>query len=173
MTDQQALTIRSARPDDAALILEFIRELADYERMLDEVSADETAIHDTLFTTPPSAQVFIAEWDNKPVGFALFHGMYSTFMGKPGIYLEDLYVRPAARGRGIGTALLRRLARYALDTGCGRLDWSCLDWNEPSLAFYRKIGARELTEWVRLRVDGDALTELAGTQTERSERSGP
>jgi len=154
-------SLRAARPEDAPLVLAFVRELADYEKLLHHVTADEAAIRDTLFGPEPAAAVLIAEWDAEPAGFALYHGMYSTFMARPGLYLEDLFVRPAFRGRGIGTALLARLARIALDTGQGRLDWSCLDWNTPSLEFYESLGARRLDEWVRLRLDGEALEHLA------------
>lgn len=159
--DTPGCTLRRAVVDDVPLILAFIRELADYERLLHEVTADEASLRDTLFGDEPAAAVHIAEWNGKPVGFALYHGMYSTFLAQRGLYLEDLYVRPEFRGHGIGTALLRALAREAIDTGQGRLDWSCLDWNEPSRAYYRGLGARELAEWVRYRADGEALARLA------------
>ena len=157
----ESLTLRPARSTDAAAILTFIRELADYERLLNEVTATEAGIRETLFGDEPQAFVLMAEWQGKPAGFALYHGMYSTFLARPGYYLEDLYVRPEFRGRGIGKALLTRLARLAVETGQCRLDWSCLDWNEPSLAFYRQLGAREMNEWLRLRLDGDALQRVA------------
>lgn len=156
------LLLRPSEAADTAIILGFVRELADYERLLHEVTADEASIRETLFGSEPAAAVTIAELNGEPVGFALYHGMYSTFMARPGIYLEDLYVQPACRGKGIGTALLVHLAQHALETGQGRLDWSCLDWNESSLAFYRNLGARELKEWVRFRLDGDALKSVAG-----------
>jgi GNAT superfamily N-acetyltransferase len=161
MTSEPAFRIRSATVDDAPLILAFVRELADYERLLHEVIADEKAVRETLFGPTPQAQVLIADCGDEAAGFALYHGMYSTFIARPGFYLEDLYVRPAFRGRGIGKALLVRLARMAIDTNQCRLDWSCLDWNKPSLDFYRSLGARELSEWVRLRLDGEALREVA------------
>lgn len=164
MADQNALdslVLRDAGPEDAGTVLAFIRELADYEKLLHEVTATEAEIRETLFGDPPQAFVLMAEWDGEPAGFALYHGMYSTFIARSGFYLEDLYVRPALRGRGIGKALLTRLARLAVDTGQCRLDWSCLNWNEPSLAFYRRLGAREMTEWTRLRLDDDALRRVA------------
>lgn len=157
-------TLRRAKPRDVPRILAFIRELAEYEQLLHEVRADERSLQRALFGDPPAASVLMAEWVGEPVGFALYHGMFSTFLGLEGLYLEDLYVRPAYRGRGVGTALLRALAREALDGGYCRLDWSCLDWNEPSRAYYRRLGARELDEWVRYRLDGDALARLAGTE---------
>ena len=155
------LVLRPAEASDVPVILKFIRELADYERLLHEVTADEASIHDTLFGASPAAAVIMAELHGEPVGFALYHGMYSTFMARPGIYLEDLYVNPACRGKGIGTALLIHLAQHALATGQGRLDWSCRTRNEPSLTFYRNLGARELQEWVRFRLDGSALAAVA------------
>jgi diamine N-acetyltransferase len=155
------LVLRPAEPVDAGTILSFIRELADYEKLLHEVTATENAVRDTLFGDDPQAAVIMAEWGGEPAGFALYHGMYSTFIARSGYYLEDLYVRPRFRGRGIGKALLTSLARQAVETGQCRLDWSCLDWNEPSLAFYRSLGARELSEWTRLRLDGPALEAVA------------
>lgn len=155
------LVLRPAIESDSSTILGFIRELAEYERLLHEVTADEKQIRETLFSPSPSAAVIMAELHDEPVGFALYHGMYSTFMARPGIYLEDLYVKPACRGQGVGTALLIHLAQHAVNTGQGRLDWSCLDWNEPSIDFYRKLGARSLDEWVRFRLDGDALIAVA------------
>ncbi len=158
---ESTLLLRPAGPQDAGTILSFIRELADYEKLLHEVTATESSIHDTLFGEAPEAAVIMADWGSEPAGFALYHGMYSTFIARPGYYLEDLYVRPRFRGRGIGKALLTALARQAVETGQCRLDWSCLDWNEPSLAFYRSLGARELSEWTRLRLDGEALEAVA------------
>lgn len=164
-TAHELLTLRPARPSDAAHILAFVRELADYEKLLNEVTGTEAQIRETLFGKEPQAFVLMALWGDEPAGFALYHGMYSTFIARSGYYLEDLYVRPEHRGRGIGKALLTRLARLAVDTGQCRLDWSCLDWNEPSLAFYRQLGAREMTEWVRLRLDGESLQKVAEMDT--------
>lgn len=156
-----SLEIRPAVPGDTARILAYIFELADYENLSHEVVATEDAIAASLFGDRPAAAVFMAEWDGKPAGFALYHSMYSTFIARTGLYLEDLFVRPDFRGNGIGTALLVRLARLAVDEGHCRLDWSCLTWNEPSLDFYRSIGAREMDDWVRLRLDGEDLKALA------------
>ncbi len=143
------------------MILEFIRELADYERLAHEVVATTAQLQATLFGPVPAAEVLIAEWGGAPAGFALFFGNYSTFLARPGIYLEDLFVRPDFRGRGIGTRLLAQLARLAVQRGCGRLDWSVLDWNEPALKFYRTIGARALDDWTQYRLAGEALAAMA------------
>lgn len=161
MGQANPLKLRPAEASDTAQILSFVRELADFEKLLHEVTADEALIAESLFGADPAAEVIIAEWEGEPVGFALFHGMFSTFTGQAGIYLEDLYVQPPFRGQGIGKALLVHLAQHALRTGRSRFDWSCLQWNEAALAFYRSIGARELSDWTRLRVDGDALHQLA------------
>lgn len=160
MAGHALLNIRPARPRDAAAILGFIRELAEYEKLLHQVVADESVIRETLFGEAPAARVVIAEVGEAAVGFALFHAMYSTFVGRPGMYLEDLYVQPAQRGRGIGKALLRHLARLAVDEGCCRLDWSVLDWNTPAIAFYEGIGAYPLGDWTRFRLEGAALLAL-------------
>ncbi|NRB71096.1 MAG: GNAT family N-acetyltransferase [Xanthomonadales bacterium] len=155
------VTLRPAAPEDAHQILNFIRELADYEQLLHEVTADLEDIRRTLFGPRPEAEVVIAETNGTAVGFALYHAMYSTFLARSGLYLEDLYVQPAFRGRGIGRALLVHLAKLAVAGGHGRLDWSCLRWNEPSLAFYRALGAQEMEDWTRFRLAGDALEALA------------
>jgi GNAT superfamily N-acetyltransferase len=155
------IDIRSARVADVPLVLRFVRELAEYERLLDEVVATEEGLRETLFGPSPKAEVVFAMIDGVEAGFALFFHNYSTFHGRLGIYLEDLYVRPELRGRGVGTALLRHLAHLALERDCRRLEWSVLDWNEPALAFYRAIGARPIEGWTVHRVDGDALTRLA------------
>jgi GNAT superfamily N-acetyltransferase len=155
------LTIRPAVPADAGLVLAFIRELADYEKLLHEVTASEADIARDLFGDNPRAFCDIAQWNGEPVGFALWFYNYSTFQGRHGLYLEDLFVRPEARGRGIGKALLGHLARRCRDEGLGRLQWWVLDWNEPSIAFYRSLGAVPMDEWTVFRVEGEALARLA------------
>ena len=155
------VTLRPAAPGDIPLILELIGELADYERLAHEVKADAQRMHDHLFGPRPYAEVLIGEVDGQAQGFALFFHNYSTWLSQPGIYLEDLYVRPAARGAGLGKALLTELARLAVERGCGRLEWSVLDWNEPAIGFYRSLGARPQDEWTVYRLAGDALRELA------------
>lgn len=153
--------IRAALPADVPLILTFIRELAEYEKLLDEVSATEALLKHTLFGEHPKAEVIIAEDDTHPIGFALFFHNYSTFLGKPGIYLEDLFVRPQYRGKGVGKQLLQYLARLALERDCGRLEWWVLDWNREAIDFYHRIGAKAMDEWTVYRVTGPELTTLA------------
>lgn len=154
--------IRPATPADVALILRLVRELAEFEREPDAVVATEEMLEKALFGDRPAAEALIAELDGTPVGFALFFQNFSTWTGRPGIYLEDLYVTPAARGAGIGTALLRHLAGLALTRGCGRFEWAVLDWNQPAIDFYRAMGAVGMDEWRVQRVAGDALAALAG-----------
>lgn len=154
--------IRPATPADVPLILGLVRELAEFEREPDAVEATEDMLERALFGERPAAEAVIAELDGAPVGFALFFQNFSTWTGRPGIYLEDLYVTPAARGSGTGTALLRHLAGIALDRGCGRFEWAVLDWNEPAINFYRAMGAVGMDEWRVQRVAGDALVALAG-----------
>ena len=154
-------TIRPAAAHELPLVLEFIRELAVYERLEHEVSATAADLATSLFGPRPYAEVVFACLDGTPVGFALFFHNFSTFIGKPGIYLEDLFVRPQARGRGIGRCLLAWLARTTLERGCARLDWAVLDWNAPSIAFYRSVGAVAQDEWTIMRVSGAALERLA------------
>ena len=156
-----SIAIRDARPDDAALIFDFIRELSVYEKLEHEVDADEALIRDALFGAAPRAYCDIAEWDGEPAGFALWFYNFSTFRGKSGIYLEDLFVRDAFRGRGLGKALLRRLAQRCIENDLPRLQWWVLDWNQPSIAFYKTLGAEAMTEWTVFRVSGDALEKLA------------
>ncbi|MCF6413873.1 GNAT family N-acetyltransferase [Collinsella tanakaei] len=151
---------RFAERGDTPLVLEFIIELARYEKLEDQVVADVETLERELFDEG-GAQVLIAEVDGQPVGFALFFHNFSTFLGRRGLYLEDLYVRPAWRGRGIGRALLARLARIACERGCGRLEWWCLDWNESSIGFYRSLGAEAMDEWTVYRIAGDTLRHLA------------
>lgn len=152
-----SLRISSAREADTGIILDFIRQLADYEKLSHEVAATEETLRATLFGERPYAEVLIAYWEKAPMGFALFFHNYSTFLAKPGIYLEDLFVNPAARGKGIGKALLTRLAGVALERGCGRVDWAVLDWNAPSIEFYRRMGAMPMNEWTTFRLTGEAL----------------
>lgn len=154
------VTIRSAMKADVPLILSFIRELADYERMLDEVVATEALLCEWLFEKH-SAEVIIAEEDGEPAGFALFFANFSTFLGRAGLYLEDLFVRPAYRGKGIGKALLRHLAQIALSRGYGRMEWWCLDWNKPSIDFYLSLGAEPMTDWTTYRLTGPSLRAMA------------
>lgn len=156
-----AIAIRAARASDVATILGFIRDLAAYEKLAHEVVADEAQLHATLFGPRPAAEVLIAEHDGAAVGFALFFVSYSTFLAKPGLYLEDLFVRPAARGHGVGLALMARCAQLAVERGYGRFEWSVLDWNEPALAFYRKLGAAPMSEWTMQRLTGAPLAALA------------
>jgi len=155
------ITIRPAAPHEMPLVLEFVRQLAVYEHLEHEVTATPEDFAAALFGPRPYAEVIFACLDGAPVGFALFFPNFSTFVGKPGIYLEDLFVRPEARGRGIGRRLLRWLARTALERGCARLDWAVLDWNEPSIGFYRSLGAVAQDEWTTYRLTGAALERLA------------
>jgi len=156
-----SIALRPARPDDVAQILGFIRELAEYEKLLHEVKATEADIAAALFGPNPRAFCDIAEWDGQTAGFALWFYNYSTFCGRHGIYLEDLYVRPAFRGRGIAKALMKRLAKRCVDEGLARFEWWVLNWNEPAIRFYRSIGAEPMNEWTVQRVSGDALDKLA------------
>jgi GNAT superfamily N-acetyltransferase len=155
------LSIRSPRADEAGLVLAFIRELAEYEHLAHEVTATEGDIAAALFGERPRAFADIAEWNGEPAGFALWFYNFSTFRGRHGIYLEDLFVRPAFRGHGIGRALLRRLAQRCVAEGLPRLEWWVLDWNEPALRFYRSLGAVAMDEWTVQRVTGEALQRLA------------
>ena len=155
------LAIRFAHAADVPLVLHFVRSLASYEKLEHEVVADEAALHATLFGPRPAAEVLFAELAGEPVGFALFFTSYSTFLAKPGIYLEDLFVEPAARGRGVGLALLSALARIAVERHYGRFEWAVLDWNAPAIEFYRSLGALPQSEWTVQRVVGAPLTALA------------
>ncbi len=156
------LNIRFAAPDDIGAIHGFILALADYEKLAHEVRADRDVLARHLFGDRPMAEVLIAERDGVAVGFALFFHNFSTFEGRPGIYLEDLFVSPEARGSGAGKALLARLAQLTIERDCARLEWSVLDWNTPAIDFYRAIGARPMDGWTIQRMDGDALAALAG-----------
>jgi GNAT superfamily N-acetyltransferase len=157
------VSIRSATPADLPLIAQFIRDLADYEKLAHEVRFDEAKLGEKLFGPRPYAEVVIGEIDGMPQGFALFFHNFSTFEGRPGIYLEDLFVRPEARGSGLGKALLTHLAALCTARDCARLEWSVLDWNAPAIGFYQSLGAKLMDEWTVMRVDGDALTKLASS----------
>ena len=157
------LSIRSATPADLPLIAGFIRDLAEYEKLSHEVRFDEARLGENLFGARPYAEVVIGEIDGSPQGFALFFHNFSTFEGRPGIYLEDLFVRPKARGSGLGKALLAHLAKLCVERNCARLEWWVLDWNAPSIGFYKSLGAKPMDEWTVMRVDGDALAKLAGS----------
>lgn len=159
MTD--TVRIRSATPADVPLILGLIRELAEYERLLHQVTASEADLRNSLFGAKPAAECVIAEQDGRPAGFALFFHNFSTFLGKPGLYLEDLYVKPELRGKGIGRRLLSHLARLTLERGCGRFEWAVLDWNEPAIRFYERLGAQMLVDWRINRLTGTALEKIA------------
>jgi GNAT superfamily N-acetyltransferase len=158
-TGLEGFKLRIAEEKDTALILDFIKELAEYEKMLDCVVATEAILRESLFEKK-AAEVIIGEYQGKPVGFALFFHNFSTFLGQAGIYLEDLYVKPEMRGKGIGKIILAFLAKLALDRNCGRLEWWVLDWNEPSIRFYKKMGAVPMDEWTVYRVSGDNLKAL-------------
>ncbi len=153
-------TVRFAKREDVGQILEFIRRLADYEKLEHEVVATEETLEEWLFDKE-KAEVLFAVVDGKEVGFALFFHNFSTFLGRAGIYLEDLYVEPAFRGQGIGKGLIKQLARIAVERGCGRLEWWCLDWNQSSIDFYRSLGAEAMDEWTVYRIAGETLTQLA------------
>jgi len=155
------LRIEPATPGDVPVILDFIRQLAEYEKLSHMVVATEENIHQHVFGANPVAEVLLAYWEEAPVGFALYFRNFSTFLGQAGIYLEDLFVEPAQRGKGIGKALLARLASIALERGYGRVEWAVLDWNTPSIEFYRSLGAVPLDEWTVYRLTGDALARLA------------
>jgi GNAT superfamily N-acetyltransferase len=157
-----ALRIASATEPDVSLILSFIKKLAEYEKLSHVVVASEDLLRDALFGPRPAAEVIFAYWDDEPVGFALFFHNFSTFLGRRGIYLEDLFVDPPHRGKGIGKALLIHLARIAKERNCGRFEWAVLDWNKPSIEFYKSLGAVPLDDWTLFRLTGDALARLAG-----------
>jgi GNAT superfamily N-acetyltransferase len=159
------LAIRPATATDLPLIGQLIRDLATYEKLAHEVRFDEAVLAQKLFGPRPYAEVVIGEIDGVAMGFALFFHNFSTFEGRPGIYLEDLFVRPEARGSGLGKALLAHLAMLAVERDCARLEWSVLDWNEPAIGFYRALGAKAMDEWTVMRVDGDALARLGATSS--------
>jgi GNAT superfamily N-acetyltransferase len=158
------LSTRPATLADLPLIAQFIRDLAAYEKLSHEVRFDEAVLGDRLFGKRPYAEVLIGEIDNAPQGFALFFHNFSTFEGKPGVYLEDLFVLPEARGSGLGKMLLAALAQIALKRDCARLEWWVLDWNQPAIGFYKSLGAKPMDEWTTFRVEGEALSQLAGEE---------
>jgi GNAT superfamily N-acetyltransferase len=155
------LNIRAATPADAETVAGLVRELADYEKLLDEARASPADFRRELESPNPVIRVLIAEWDGKPAGFALYFFNFSTFVGRPGLYLEDLFVKPVLRSHGIGRALLRALARIARERGCGRMEWAVLDWNEPALRFYQSLGARQMKEWIVHRLTPVEIDKLA------------
>jgi GNAT superfamily N-acetyltransferase len=159
--------IRNAIESDIPLVLSFIKELAEYEKLSEQVTATEELLRENLLGADRKAEAVIAEYHDDPAGFALFFHNFSTFLGKPGLYLEDLYVSPDMRGRGIGAALLRYLAGLAVERGCGRFEWSVLDWNEPAINFYRNMGAVPVDGWTVYRLTGQPLLDLAGSGTGR------
>lgn len=159
-TENEKFSLRFAAKEDVKLILKFIRDLAEYENLLNEVVATEEILMDSLFNRK-TAEVIIGEYDGKPIGFALFFNNFSTFLGQPGIYLEDLYVEPNMRGKGLGKIMLSFLAKLAIERNCGRLEWWCLDWNEPSIKFYKHLGAKSMDDWTVYRVCDEALENLA------------
>ena len=159
----EGLTIESASGRDAPLVLRFIKELAEYERVAEKVEATEELLREELFGARPAAEVVIARRAGEPVGFALFYQIFTTYAGRRGLHLEDLYVRPQERGRGAGRALLAHLARVAAERGCVRVEWAVLDWNEPAIGFYRRLGAKPFDDWKIFRLAGDALERLAGS----------
>lgn len=154
-------SVRSATENDVPLILNFIKGLAEYEKLAHEVVATESALRETLFCKNPQAEVLLGFWNDQPVGFCLFFHNYSTFLGKRGLYIEDLFVIPESRGAGIGKALLKAAAKVAVERGCGRMEWSVLDWNEPAIQFYRSIGAKPMNEWTVQRLAPIDIEKLA------------
>lgn len=154
------IEIRPATEADVGLVLEFIRGIAEYERLAHEVVATEATLRESLFGARPAAEVVLGYLDGQPAGFAVFFHNFSTFLGRPGMYLEDVFVKPAFRGRGLGEALLRHVAREAVRRHCGRFEWAVLDWNEPAIRFYRKLGAAPKSDWTIFRMTGEALRQL-------------
>jgi GNAT superfamily N-acetyltransferase len=163
MSSQPQFTIRPARPNEAGVVLDFIRKLADYEKCSDEVVADEATLYHSLFVER-SAEVIFGEEDGEVIGFALFFHNFSTFLGRKGLYLEDLFILPEKRGRGYGKAMLKYLGNLALERRCGRMEWICLDWNKPALSVYRSIGAVPLDEWTVQRLTEPALRQFVKTK---------
>src|SRR6266571_2971044 len=164
MTSPNKCTIRSATADDAAVILHLIRDLATYERAPEEVTATEDQLRDVLFGERPAAEVRLAFENETPVGFAVFFYNFSTWLGRPGLYLEDLFVKPEYRGRGYGRSLLVDLAKIAQERGCGRMEWAVLDWNQPAIQFYHALGAKPMDEWTVFRLTRDGIARLANSE---------
>jgi GNAT superfamily N-acetyltransferase len=164
--------VRPARAEDVSAIVQLVRELADYERLSQEVALCEGDLRQQLFGTDPAAEVLIAEEQGEVVGFALFFRNFSTFLAKPGLYLEDLFVRPHARGRGHGRALFRAVAKLAVERGCGRFEWAVLDWNQPAIDFYRSFGALPMNEWTVFRLTAEPLLALAQPKANKGARAG-
>jgi GNAT superfamily N-acetyltransferase len=160
------LNIRPATPTDVALIQQFIRDLAEYERSPESAVASQEDLLRDGFGPEPKYRCILAEWDSQPAGFAFFFYNYSTWQGRAGLYLEDLFVKPAFRGKGIGKALLLHLAKIAADENCGRFQWQVLDWNTPAIDFYKSLGAKTMNEWLTMRVEGDDIKKLANTAVE-------
>jgi len=165
MKIQTDFAIRSARVEDVPIILQLIRDLATYERAPNEVAATEEQLVDVLFGEKPAAEVLLAFENETPIGFAVFFYNFSTWLGRPGLYLEDLFVKPEARGKGYGRALLVHLARIARDRGCGRMEWAVLNWNEPAIKFYRSLAAKPLDEWTVFRLTRDGIAKLAQSES--------
>ena len=165
MSIQTDFKIRSARVTDVPIILQLIRDLASYERAPNDVTANEEQLVDVLFGKKPAAEVLLAFENETPVGFAVFFHNFSTWLGRPGLYLEDLFVKPEKRGKGYGHALLVDLAKIARDRGCGRMEWAVLNWNDPAIQFYRKLGAKPMEEWTVFRLTGDGIAELAKSES--------
>ena len=157
----ESLKIRPATEADVELLIEFIRALAEYEKLLNEVVATEEIVLESLFGEQPSAETLIGEWEGEPVAFAVYFENFSTFMGRSGLYLEDLFVKPEYRQRGIGKLMLKHLAKIAVDRGCPRFEWVALDWNESAIKFYEGLGAKQLNDWRYFRMSGDSLEQLA------------
>jgi len=170
MKIQTDFAIRSARVEDVPIIFQLIRDLATYERAPNEVTATEEQLVDVLFGKRPAAEVLLAFEKDKPVGFAVFFHNFSTWLGRPGLYLEDLFVKPENRGKGYGRALLVDLAKIARDRGCGRMKWAVLNWNDPAIQFYRKLGAKPLDEWSVFRLTRDGIVKLAETEQVEQEQ---
>jgi GNAT superfamily N-acetyltransferase len=161
--EPSTVRIRSAAPADVAVILKMIKDLADYEKLADQVVADEAQLEESLFGARPAAEVLLAFAGDEPVGFAVYFHTFSTFLARHGIYLEDLFVVPPWRAKGVGKQLLARVAEIAVERGCGRMEWSVLDWNEPAIGFYKKLGARPMDEWTVFRLTGQTLKDAART----------